>query len=72
VISTAQWTETGVRSVDPDQQRRNDTMPIIAATFIAAGGTLASLDLRKAWAEYAAGSAMIAGLAAIGAALPVC
>ncbi len=47
-------------------------MPIIAATFIAAGGTLASLDLRKAWAEYAAGSAMIAGLAAIGAALPVC
>ena len=47
-------------------------MPIIAATCIAAGGALASLYLRKAWGDYAAGSAMIAGLGAIGAALPVC
>lgn len=47
-------------------------MPIIAATFIAAGGALASLDLRKAWADYAAGGAMIVCLAAIGATLPVC
>lgn len=46
-------------------------MPIIAATFIAADGALASLDLRKAWAECTAGGAMIAGPAAIGAALPV-
>lgn len=46
-------------------------MPIVAAALMATTGTLVSLDVRKAWAEYATGVSLIAGLAAIGASFTI-
>ncbi len=46
-------------------------MPIVAAALLATTGTLASLDIRRQWAEYATGASLIAGLVAIGASFTI-
>lgn len=46
-------------------------MPIVAAALMATSGTLATLDIRKGWAEYATGVSLIAGLVAVGASFTI-
>jgi|UppTromicSDPR003_1034534.scaffolds.fasta_scaffold03750_1 hypothetical protein len=46
-------------------------MPIVAAALMATTGTLATLDIRKEWAEYATGVSLIAGLVAVGASFTI-
>ena len=47
-------------------------MPVLSAVLVASSFAVASLDLRKSWAEQATGLALISGLVLAGASICSC